>query len=259
MIRKEAVAGKFYPSEKIELEKIITGFIDDAEDFKIEHLKAIIAPHAGYVYSGPVAGYAYRQLKNLLPQKYNIFLIGPAHFVYTSASVGLFESFQTPLGTVRVNQSICKELLKNPVFDPSAKAHLLEHSLEVQLPFLQTTLADFEIVPILLGEINPQDISEILFPYFGKPGNMFVFSSDLSHYMPYEAANKTDSHSLKIITDKSIENEIEIDACGNLGIKVAMRLANKTDSDIKLLNYRNSGDTAGDKKAVVGYASLAIF
>jgi MEMO1 family protein len=126
------------------------------------------------------------------------------------------------------------------------------------LPFLQKTLNEFEIVPILLGDVSPQSLSEILMPYFGKDNNLFVFSSDLSHYQPYIIANKTDAHSLKIITRLDVKDEDAIDACGNLGIKVAMRLTKNTGRRINLLNYRNSGDTAGDKDAVVGYASLTI-
>jgi len=259
MIRKPAVAGGFYPSDKKELEKMVTGFIADAPDAKIKNLRGIIAPHAGYIYSGPVAGHAYRQFQGLPAKKYNVFLLGPAHFIYTTASIGLFDEFETPLGPVKVNMEICHELSKNTIFDPSTEAHLPEHSLEVQLPFLQESMKEFEIIPILLGEASPQTISEILLPYFGKDGNIFVFSSDLSHYLPYEKANKTDGHSLKVITNGLLENENEIDACGNIGIRVAMRLAAENNCHIRLLNHGNSGDTAGDKNAVVGYASLAIY
>jgi len=259
MTRKAAVAGSFYPSDKDELESIIRKLIANAEDSQIKNLKGVIAPHAGYVYSGPVAAFSYKQMINLPNEKYNVFLLGPAHFVHTTASIGMFESFETPLGTVKVNQLICENLLKNRIFDSTVDAHILEHSLEVQLPFLQKTLNNFEIIPILLGEIPPDSLTEILSQFFGKDGNIFVFSSDLSHYRPYAVANKIDLHTIKIITGKSIEQENEIDACGETGIKVAMRLAASAGCNIKLLNYRNSGDTAGNKDAVVGYASLAIF
>jgi AmmeMemoRadiSam system protein B len=119
-------------------------------------------------------------------------------------------------------------------------------------------MSNYEIVPILLGEISPDYLSKILAPYFDREDSIFVVSSDLSHYRPYEEAQKIDAKTLKIITELDLENEMEIDACGSYGIKVIMRLAKQSACQIKLLNYRNSGDTAGDKSAVVGYASLAV-
>jgi MEMO1 family protein len=266
MDRNAAVAGEFYPANPETLRKEVTGFIDKAsyninDDSKTKNLKGVIVPHAGYVYSGPVAGFAYRRIREMdaaNPGRKTVFILGPAHFAYTTASIGMFDSFVTPLGKIKVNRTICQTLQKDETFDRSTEAHLPEHSIEVQLPFLQECLADFEIVPILLGEINPAVLADKLQPYFGKDHNLFVFSSDLSHYLPYEEAVKKDRKSLEIITGMKIEEEPSIDACGHTGIKTAMRLARNTGVKIKLLDYRNSGDTAGDKRAVVGYASLSI-
>ncbi len=260
MIRRAAVAGGFYPSDKEKIIESVDSFVGEAEKHvgHVSGLKGVIVPHAGYVYSGPTAAYAY-SLINALPQKKrNVFILGPAHYVFTSAAVGDFEAFETPLGKIKVNQAICDELLKNGSLENQPDAHIPEHSLEVQLPFIQRCLKDFEIVPILFGEADPEKISEILLPYFLSDENLFVVSSDLSHYLPYGNAKEKDARTLDIITNLKISEEKEIDACGNIGIKIMMHMARQNSCRITLLDYRNSGDTAGDKEAVVGYASLAV-
>lgn len=258
MIRKTAVAGAFYPAERNSLTSMIKGFLADAPDKKIKNIRGIIAPHAGYIYSGPTAGFAYRQLQNLPDIKYNVFLLGPSHYVYTTASVGDFEFFETPLGRVKVNQILCEKLLKAADLEFFPQAHGQEHSLEVQLPFLQMTINDFEIIPIVIGEASPDRLCEILSPYFLKKENLFVFSSDLSHYNPYELAKSIDKRSIEIITSLDIVNDDQIDACGKTGVQTAMRLARKNGCKIETLDYRNSGDTAGEKGGVVGYSAMAI-
>ena len=254
MIRSPAVAGTFYPVDPTELNNEIETFIKSAKDFKLEDLKGVITPHAGYIYSGPIAGTAYRQLENLTEREYKVFLIGPSHHAYISASVGNFAVYQTPLGEVPVDQKICAELLKQDGFEFTEEAHISEHCLEVQLPFLQNVLKNFQIIPVLCGSIDPKILAETLKPYFGKPDTLFIVSSDLSHYLPYNEARVKDQQSLNIITNLNLVEEEKIDACGATPIKTAMRLSSK----IQLLDYRNSGDTAGDKSSVVGYAALAI-
>jgi AmmeMemoRadiSam system protein B len=258
MIRKPAVAGQFYPGNPGTLKKIVDKYMDDAKDFDLPNLKALICPHAGYPYSGPVAGYSYRQLENLKKKPSVYFLIGPSHFAYISSAVGNFDKFETPLGQVRVNKKICEELEKNgiPFIE---EAHIPEHSLEAQLPFLQTVDSKAEIVPILCGSINPDDLAEKLEPYFKMPDTFFLISSDLSHYLPYEEAVLRDQNSIKKIEFMDIEHEDEIDACGNIGIRTLMRLSKNNGYQIKLLDYRNSGDTAGDRERVVGYGAVAIY
>jgi hypothetical protein len=259
MIRKSAVAGSFYPAGQNEIKKTVLKFINDAPGKKYADLKGIIVPHARYIYSGPTAGFAYKQLTDLPDKKWNVFILGPAHYGYTTASVGDFDEFETPLGKIPVNKTICGELLKNVDMEFLPQVHGPEHSLEVQLPFLQMTLKNFEIIPILLGEINPDRISEILNPYFNTGNSLFVISSDLSHYTPYKEAAATDKNSISKIISLATVQENEIDACGSMGIEVAMRLAKNNSCKIELLDYRNSGDTAGQKDSVVGYASLAIY
>ncbi len=258
MIRPPAVADAFYPGNSKVLSGMVETYLEKAKNFDISSLKGLIVPHAGYIYSGPIAGYGYRQLQNLSKKKYKVFLIGPSHHAFISASVGSFEAYETPLGRVKVNQKICSELVTYDGLDFLPDAHLPEHCLEVQLPFLQEILSDFEIIPVLCGNINPDDLAHALAPYFGQKDNLFIISSDLSHYLPYEEAKKKDTRSLEVIKNLDLAHEDEIDACGQVGIKTIMRLASENNYSLQLLDCQNSGDTAGDKNGVVGYGALAI-
>lgn len=259
MIRKPAVAGMFYPDNPETLAKEVKDFIEEAKTSKKHiNLKGVIVPHAGYVYSGPIAGTAYRLLKDLTntEKTYNVFILAPSHYTYIEASVGNFKSYETPLGPVKVNKEICNQLEQHIPF--ITEAHEREHSLEVQLPFLIGSIKNFQIVPILLGEPSLDKMAELLNPYFNDVNNLFIVSSDLSHYLPYDQANRTDKNTLEIITSLDISREKEIDACGQAGIKIIIRIAQNKSYKIDLLDYRNSGDTAGDKSQVVGYGALLI-
>jgi hypothetical protein len=258
MIRTPAVAGMFYPEYPVTLRKDVIKYINGAKDFNLPNLKGIICPHAGYQYSGPIAGYAYRQLKNLKKKPSKIFLIGPTHYAYIQSSVGNFGSFASPLGSSIVNRRFLEAIEEDGI--PSVpEAHRKEHSLEVQLPFLQVVSPESEIIPILCGLVSPDYLVEKLDKYFKMPDCFFIISSDLSHHLPYEEAELRDKNSLKIIEFMNIEKEDEIDACGEVGIKAVMRLSKNNGYKIKLLDYRNSGDTAGDKSDVVGYGALAVY
>lgn len=258
MIRQSTVSGTFYPSDPNELSLMIDDFLNKAKDDNIENLKGIIAPHAGYIYSGQVASVAYKQLLKLPQKNWKVFLIGPAHREYVDISIGAFESYITPLGEVIVEQNICSELIAkyNLKFKPSA--HKLEHCLEVQLPFLQKTLKNFQIIPILVGDINYLDLANILSNY-QKENSLFVFSSDLSHFLPDNFAREKDIKSIEIISNLDIDNIEKIDACGHLPIATAMKIAKENNYQIKLLDYKNSGDISGDKSSVVGYSAFAIY
>lgn len=261
-MRAPAVAGAFYPGDAEELRQMILGYVDSASKGKAPklpkgRLRGIIVPHAGYVYSGPVAAYAYRLLKGIdIPER--IVLLGPSHY---AAFPGLVESgyssWQTPLGeidafSIRDKQN---EALLN-VYPP---AHDPEHSLEVQLPFLQLMLGakPFKIDPILTGEVGPgQGASAIS---RGIEDAFLVVSSDLSHYLPYPDAVAKDNKTLSILASLDPDRfSKEGDACGRTGISIALALAKSKGWSVKLLKYANSGDTAGEKSEVVGYAALAI-
>ena len=260
MKRTPAVAGMFYPAEPGNLRAMVGEFLKSA---KVEHLpglKALIVPHAGYIYSGPIAGSAYAQIAKNVPEanRKTIVLIGPAHFGFTVASVGDYDCLISPLGELKVNSKIVGELEKKGlVFDE--EVHRPEHSLEVQLPFIQTVFPGSDIVPILCGSVTPDALAEILGPYFARPDCFFIVSSDLSHYTPYAEAVETDKRSLLAIKNLDFQGEGAVDACGKVGILTLMRLAKKNGYKMKVLDYRNSGDTAGDKSSVVGYGAVACY
>jgi hypothetical protein len=220
-----------------------------------ERLRGIIVPHAGYIYSGPVAAYAYNLMRTSdMPRR--IVIIGPSHY---AAFPGLAESgyaaWSTPLGDIDAF-SIMDEENGIAVFPP---AHEQEHSLEVQLPFLQVALEGkpFTIDPILTGEIGPKAGAEALAPALEDA--FLVVSSDLSHYMPYGDAVKKDARTLGLIDSMDAGRFLmEGDACGRSGIAIAIELARMKKWKIRRLRYANSGDTAGPKSEVVGYAALAI-
>jgi len=260
MKRIPSVAGMFYPKDPGQLKAQVSQFLDSAEAVELPGLKAIIVPHAGYVYSGPIAGTAYAQVaKNVLEaHRKTIFVIGPAHFGFTVASVGHYDCLITPLGEMKVNSRIAGELEKRGlVFDE--EVHRPEHSVEVQLPFIQVAIPGSDIVPILCGSIDSGKLAEILEPYFLSPDCFFVVSSDLSHYTPYDQAVEMDRHSLNTIKNLDLKGEDDVEACGKVGILTLMHLARKNGYKMKLLDYRNSGDTAGDKSSVVGYAAMACY
>ena len=260
MKRIPAVAGMFYPQDPEELKSQVTQFLKAAEAQELPSLKAIIVPHAGYIYSGPIAGKAYAQIAKNVPEAHRktIFLIGPAHFGFTVASVGDYDCLITPLGEMKVSGKIADELEKKGLgFDE--EVHRPEHSLEVQLPFIQTAIPGSDIVPILCGSVTPEALAEILGPYFARPDTFFIVSSDLSHYSPYAQAVETDKRSLLAVKNLDLQGEDAVDACGRVGILTLMRLAKKNGYKMKLLDYRNSGDTAGDKSSVVGYAAMACY
>ncbi len=257
----------FYPADPDTLIRNIDALLKGAENTTTtktdeknynEQIKGLIVPHAGYIYSGATAARGYNLLKKISQKKLNIFILAPSHTTYITSSVGNYDNYITPLGKVKVNKKIYNELTQKGLsFIP--EAHEREHSLEVQLPFLMRTLKKIEIVPILLGETSADQMAEILQPHFIKNDSLFIISSDLSHYMAYEQAKQRDSRSLDIIQTLKTKQEDKIDACGITGIRIIMRLALNNQYRIQLLDYENSGDTAGDKSAVVGYGALKIY
>ncbi len=281
-VRMPAVADAFYSSDPDELRSMIEKFLKDADAKsppqplkKGEILRGIIVPHAGYVYSGPVAAYAYRLLaqadiSKTIPDRF--ILIGPSHY---AGFPGLAESgagiWQTPLGPCATFS--IRAIDKQGRINRYPAAHSPEHSLEVQLPFLQTMLEKigrlFRIDPILTGDISPVSAADLLSDAYddlsGDPGDssnpapFFIVSSDLSHYLPYDTAVKADRETLRLAESLDLEGFISGgDACGRAGIAIMIALARKKGWEIRLIKYANSGDTAGPKSDVVGYAALAI-
>ena len=257
--RYPAVAGAFYPNQSEVLQKMVNEFLTSPQIqiTQDQKLKAIVAPHAGYVYSGPVAGHAYRQLASLDREKHwKILMLGPAHRVpLRGISVCAFDDYQTPLGQIQVSP-MAKEMARRWGFVP--EADLQEHSLEVQLPFLQRQLKSFEIIPIVIGQAPPQQLAQLLIPYLDED-TLIVVSTDLSHFFPYDKAVETDKIANEAIPALDIATMKEKgDACGIVGVVTLMHMAQNLGWQGHFLAYQNSGDTAGPKNRVVGYGAYAF-
>jgi AmmeMemoRadiSam system protein B len=273
-IRYPIVAGKFYPEDKEDLEDMIDEFLMQAEIQEIEgKIFGILVPHAGYVFSGPVAAYSYKAIYNKNFKR--VILIGDSHYEYFD-SVSIWEKGKwiTPLGEVEVEEDLAKEILDySKRFVIRDSAHLFEHSLEVQLPFLQKVSKDFKILPIIFGsedkdwKILGEAILKIL-----EDDILIVASSDLSHYPPYDIANIVDKETIKGILTcnpekfsekiKELEKNYNVDtfACAQDSIKTILEISKNLKAKAKLLKYQNSGDTKyGDKFQVVGYSAIVFY
>jgi AmmeMemoRadiSam system protein B len=247
MKREAVVAGMFYPEDKKKLKSQIEDFIKNAKAVEINgKLKGLIVPHAGYIYSGIVAAAGYRLLKD---QK-RIILVGPSHRVmFEGFASSDYNYWETPLGDVKT--------IKNHGIVTINEAHDYEHSLEVQLPFLQVMLKDFKILPISVGKADYKKLADKLSEIIED--GIVIVSSDLSHYYPYKTAMKVDSEANKAIPALDVEEAKDIEACGKIGILALMEMAKKHKWKGKLVDYRNSGDTAGSREQVVGYGCYAFY
>lgn len=246
-IRLPAVAGTFYPAGKDGLLEIIKGFFANIPKVKNEKIpRIIIVPHAGYIYSGQTAAFAWAPVSGYE----KIILLGPAHTAYLKGVVADGHEFwQTPLGRVKIFQ--------NHNFEIDNTAHENEHCLEVQLPFLQYVMGnDFEILPLLAGEVDAVKLGQKIQNYLdGK--TLLAVSSDLSHYHDCQTATKLDRQTIAAVESLMPENIAE--ACGRLPMETAIAIARARGWKAKLLDYKNSGDTAGGKTQVVGYAAMAFY
>lgn len=259
-IRPAAVAGSFYPGEPSSLASEVTSYLAQARQGRAPARapKAIIAPHAGYIYSGPIAASVYARLEPLRGKVKRVVLAGPAHRVYVDGialpSVGAFDS---PLGAVRLDTQTIDRLRKLPFAETSDRAHAMEHSLEVHVPFLQSVLGDFELVPIVVGDAPPDEMAQVFDLVWGGEETLIVVSSDLSHYLPYEAARARDRETASAIMN--LEARLVPDeACGCAPINGLLRAARRRGLVPEQVDIRNSGDTAGDRGRVVGYGAFAF-
>jgi MEMO1 family protein len=267
--RSPVVAGSFYPANPQRLSGDVDEYLKSAGKKKLDgELVALIVPHAGYVYSGPVAAYSFVQLAGSGVEL--VIVLAPSHRArFSGASVWPSGVFETPLGEVPVDAGIGKELEKQPHIKFIKEAHLYEHSLEVQLPFLQRTLGSFSLVPLIIGATEPDmcaAIAEELASVLKNERRKYamVISTDLSHYFPYERANKMDGIFIKKLEGfdlgalaKSLASD-ESQACGEGPVLTGLSFAKMMGArDIQVLKYANSGDTAGGKDQVVGYLAAA--
>ncbi|MBN1315950.1 MAG: AmmeMemoRadiSam system protein B [Anaerolineales bacterium] len=261
-IRPPAVAGMFYPGGRDALEKAVKRYLNDAQPPELENVRAVIAPHAGYIYSGHTAGYAYKSMLSSLPVgKTRVYLMGPSHRSwFQGVSTGNFD-FQTPLGIVPTDHDAVHELVsQNTEFQPLPTVHQGEHCLEVQLPFLQVIIPDMSLVPLLFGQAEARSVGRELATRLRKePNARVVVSSDLSHFSDYETACSMDRAFIQRVLagNSPAVAKDEHGACGRVPILVMMEIAAELGWTAHLLDYRNSGDTAGDKSRVVGYAAVA--
>lgn len=256
-VRPAAVADMFYPGDPGRLQREVMIMLDQAEGQSYTP-KAIIAPHAGYVYSGPIAASAYALLRPLADRIRRVVLLGPAHRVWVNG-LALPEagSFETPLGRVDIDQDGVALLGTLPFVEHSQAAHAMEHSLEVHLPFLQTVLSDFKLVPLVVGEASPQQVAQVLDRLWGGDETLIVVSSDLSHYHSYDFARQQDRETVDAILHLD-GRLVPSQACGAHPINGLILAAARRGLQPHLLDLRNSGDTAGDRQRVVGYAAIAF-
>jgi AmmeMemoRadiSam system protein B len=258
-VRPAAVAGQFYPADPNRLRQQVRRYVDHAslpED--LGHVRAVVAPHAGYVYSGPTAGYAFKALEELPARDWTVFLLGPAHRVpVNGVALGNYSAFRTPLGDAPIAvEHVADMLERSSLYTRSPGAHAREHCLEVEVPFLQTVLPDFRLVPMLFGQVDPEDVANDLVDQIGED-DLIVVSTDLSHFYSYDRAQELDEHFLKALLAGDEHDVTRGEACGRAPVTTLMEIAEHRVWGPRLLDYRNSGDTAGDRSRVVGYASLA--
>ncbi|GAB4475409.1 MAG: AmmeMemoRadiSam system protein B [Burkholderiaceae bacterium] len=258
-IRPAAVAGTFYPAHPEALRDTVGALLADARVPRLPgETKALIAPHAGYVYSGPIAASAYAALGAARGRIRRVVLLGPAHRVpVRGLALPGADRFATPLGEVEVDAAATTALRDLPQVTESPAAHALEHALEVHLPFLQTVLGDFRLVPLAVGGAAPEEVAQVLERVWGGAETLIVVSSDLSHYLPYADAREVDAATLA--TMLALEPTIDHrQACGATPVNGLLHVARRRGMRPILIDVRNSGDTAGDRARVVGYAALAF-
>lgn len=256
-IRPPAVAGMFYPDDAKELASTVSGMLSAVRPPALRP-KALIVPHAGYVYSGPVAAHAYALLAPLRDVITRVVLFGPTHRVYVRGlAVPCADSFFTPLGAIPLDKEAIAAALSLPQVAASDEAHAQEHSLEVQLPFLQTVLGEFRLAPFAVGEASSTDVAQVMDLLWGGDETLIVVSSDLSHYHAYAAAQRLDRQTADDVLKLRALEDYE-QACGALPINGIVEAAPRHGLSPHLLDLRNSGDTAGDKSRVVGYAAFAF-
>ncbi len=258
-IRPTAVAGSFYPKNASQLNELLDNYLS-ASYVDITPPKAIIAPHAGYIYSGQIAANAYRNIGKLKAQISRVILLGPAHRVYVKGiALPSNTHFATPLGNVSIDNNILKKLAHHSYVQFSDAAHEQEHSLEVHLPFLQKVLNDFTLIPLLVGDTEPEQVATILEALWGGDETLIVISSDLSHFLDYKTARETDNNTTRLIENFDYKNIGSKQACGCMPMRGLLKYAHEKNMSIQTLDLRNSGDTAGTKDRVVGYGAYALF
>lgn len=260
-IREPAVAGSFYPGSAAELESSIQTYLAqvDNQDSSAQPV-AMIVPHAGYIYSGPIAASGYAQLVPYADSISRVVLLGPSHRVpLLGIASSSLDSFKTPLGDIPLDKEAIEQLNHLPFIQKYDEAHQWEHSLEVQLPFLQKVLKQFTLVPLVIGQVDDTQVSEVIETLWQEQNTLILISSDLSHYLDYNKARQCDKATCEAIEDFKPQNIHYEQACGRSGIAGMLISAQKHHLQVKTLDLRNSGDTAGTKDSVVGYGCWLFY
>lgn len=258
-VRTPAVAGMFYPGEADELGRAVKGYLAAASGRAVAP-KVLIAPHAGYIYSGPVAASAYAQLAPLKGRIKHVILVGPSHRVgFNGLALCTASAYAIPGRLIYIDREIEAKLAALPGVRLLDQAHQSEHSLEVHLPFLVETLGYFTLVPIVAGVASPGLVADVLEAAWGGDETLIVISTDLSHYHDYDAAKLIDATTVKAIERLDATFMDGDHACGAVPLAGLLEVARRKSLAVKTLDVRNSGDTAGPKDRVVGYGAWAFY
>jgi AmmeMemoRadiSam system protein B len=261
----------FYPDRETSLRTDVEGYLQAAEEAAARSKKgtldperpgrpkAIIAPHAGFVYSGPVAASAYIRASLLQGVVQRVVLLGPAHrYPFRGLAASSAIAFETPLGSVPLDREAIRDALRLGQVHLLDDAHEGEHSLEVHLPFLQVVLGDFSLVPLVVGETTPEEVAQVLEILWGGSETLIVISTDLSHYLPHSRATELDASTARAIEELKPESIGRDQACGRLPMAGLLLRAQAEGLSVECVDLRNSGDTAGPRDQVVGYGSFVL-
>ena len=261
-VRPAVVDGTFYPSAPASLRLALQHSFDSAAPYPSGASpapKAIVVPHAGYQYSGPIAASAYARLGAARHTVRRVVLAGPSHRVYLRGlGLSSADAFDTPLGLVRVDTELRDRVMGLPAVHINDAAHAYEHSLEVQLPFLQTVLDDFTFLPLSVGDATIDEVAAVLEACWGGPETLVVVSTDLSHYHPYAEAVDLDARTAAAIVGLQARRIDDMAACGARALRGLLSVASERQLTVEQLDLRNSADTAGGRDKVVGYGAFAI-
>jgi AmmeMemoRadiSam system protein B len=258
-VRLPAVAGQFYTDNATVLSDQIRQFLLQAAAGAVHAPKAIIAPHAGYIYSGPVAATAYKTLEPVRNKIRRVVIMSPAHrYGFRGIAWSAADYFRTPLGDLKVDREAIDSLNHLPFVANIEQAFEGEHALEVHLPFLQSVLDSFDIVPFIVGMAEPEQVAEVLETLWGDDQTLIVISSDLSHFHDYQTARQHDHKTSQLIEALDYQHIHGDDACGVYPLSGLLLAAKRKKLHASLLDLRNSGDTAGSHDSVVGYGAYII-
>lgn len=257
-VRPPAVAGSFYPADPADLAAAVDALLPPpAPDHPLP--EAVIAPHAGYRYSGPVAGTALSLLGPARGALRRVVLIGPAHYVpLRGLAVSAADAFETPLGLLEVDDEARSGALAAPQVQLDDAPHEPEHSLEVELPILQRLLGRFSILPLVTGRASPGEVADVLDAVWGGPDTAVVCSSDLSHYHDHDTATSLDRRTAAAIVDRDVDAVGPRDACGSVAVRGLLEAARRRDLAVRLLDLRTSHDAGGPRDRVVGYGAFGL-